>query len=48
MVHFEEQNAGEIPEKSLMFVNRLSDYFFIVSRYINHLESKQETIWTAL
>ncbi len=47
MVHFEEQNNGEIPEKSLMFVNRLSDYFFIMSRYINHLEKRQETIWTA-
>ena len=45
MVDFEEQNIGEVPEKALIFINRLSDYFFILSRYINSVKNINETLW---
>jgi cob(I)alamin adenosyltransferase len=45
MVDFEEQNPGEIPENALMFMNRLSDYFFILSRYINATKKIEELQW---
>ncbi len=31
----------------LEFVNRLSDYFFVFARYVNHLAGKTETQWKA-
>jgi len=45
MVDFEDSHAGEIPEKSLEYVNRLSDYFFILSRFLNFKEEREETQW---
>ena len=45
MVDFEEQNPGEIPENALQYVNRLSDYFFILSRYLNYIQKNDETLW---
>ncbi len=45
MVDFEEQNLGEVPENALKFINRLSDYFFILSRYLNHIQNNDETLW---
>ena len=45
MVDFEEQNSGEIPENALQYVNRLSDYFFILSRYLNYIQKNDETLW---
>lgn len=45
MVDFEDQHPGEIPDLSLKYVNRLSDYFFILSRYINAKKQIKETIW---
>lgn len=45
MVDFEEQNPGEIPEFALSYMNRLSDYFFILSRYINSSNKIEETQW---
>lgn len=32
-------------ESSLKFVNRLSDYLFVLSRYANHLAGAPETFW---
>lgn len=29
----------------IVYVNRLSDFFLTVSRFINHIEKKKETIW---
>ena len=46
MVDFEDQNPGEIPEGALCFMNRLSDYFFILSRYVNHIRNIEEKSWT--
>ncbi|MDO9183551.1 MAG: cob(I)yrinic acid a,c-diamide adenosyltransferase [Bacteriovorax sp.] len=48
MVDFEDQHPGEIPESALIYMNRLSDYFFILSRYINHLKNIKEINWIAL
>ena len=30
---------------NLQFVNRLSDYFFVLSRYISHKNDEKEAIW---
>lgn len=45
MVDFEEQNPGEVPENALQYMNRLSDYFFILSRYLNSSCQIEETQW---
>lgn len=45
MVDFEETHKGEIPEHGLIFINRLSDYFFIMSRYLNHKKNVAEINW---
>ena len=45
MVDFDESVPGEVPENALRFINRLSDYFFILSRYINFTKNVEETLW---
>ena len=45
MVDFEELNIGEIPVNALQFMNRLSDYFFILSRYLNSTKKIEEILW---
>ena len=45
MVDFEEQHPGEIPESALRFINRLSDYFFILARFVNHTKKIEEIHW---
>lgn len=32
-------------ETALQFINRLSDYFFVFSRYISHRNGEKESIW---
>lgn len=39
------QHQEEIDETIVKFINRLSDLFFTMARYVNHLENKKETIW---
>lgn len=36
---------GEISQSVMVYLNRLSDYLFILSRYINHLLNIPETNW---
>lgn len=36
---------GEVVENVLVYLNRLSDYLFVASRYVNHLLNLPETIW---
>jgi len=31
----------------LIFINRLSDYLFVLSRYINHQHDRKETLWNS-
>ena len=45
MVDFEDQHPGEVPENALEYINRLSDYFFILSRYLNSSNKIDETQW---
>lgn len=40
------QNAeNDAPKEELKFVNRLSDYLFVLSRYIGHLLQEPEEAW---
>jgi len=46
MVSFTQLNNA-IPESSIEFLNRLSDFIFVVGRYINNEQNVEETIWSA-
>lgn len=39
------QEEGGQKEGLLVFINRLSDYFFVLAKYVNQLEGIQETFW---
>ncbi|RPJ78426.1 MAG: cob(I)yrinic acid a,c-diamide adenosyltransferase [Alphaproteobacteria bacterium] len=45
LVDFEDVQAGEVPGSALAFINRLSDYFFILARYLNHSKQIEEINW---
>ncbi len=45
MVLFEEQNPAEQDVTYLMFINRLSDYFFVLARFLNYKKEDVEIIW---
>ena len=45
MVDFEDQHPGEVPENGLRFMNRLSDYFFTLARFVNHTKNIREILW---
>lgn len=36
---------ADVPEEVLIYLNRLSDYLFIASRYVNHLAGSPEALW---
>ena len=36
---------NELPANAIPFINRLSDYFFTMARYINHQFAETETFW---
>jgi len=38
-------NNGNIDKNILIFINRLSDYFFMLARYYNHLSGYTESLW---
>lgn len=40
-----KQTGEELPAFSLIFLNRLSDYFFVLARYLNKLENVKEITW---
>ncbi len=43
-----ESFQGEIPEQyrnAQIYLNRLSDYFFVVARYCNHISGTAEKLW---
>lgn len=35
----------ELPQNSVIFLNRLSDYFFILARYVNKVKNVEEINW---
>jgi cob(I)alamin adenosyltransferase len=45
MVSFHEEQQEEVPTQALMYLNRLSDYFFILSRYFTKCEQEAEIKW---
>jgi cob(I)alamin adenosyltransferase len=36
----------KIGTQSIIYLNRLSDFLFVLARWVNHLERKNEIIWT--
>jgi len=38
-------NHADVTESVLIYINRLSDYLFTVSRHVNHLTHTPETLW---
>lgn len=45
MVQFTETTQEDLPLNSLVFMNRLSDYFFVLARYVNKLQKTDEILW---
>jgi cob(I)alamin adenosyltransferase len=45
MVDFKLETGEELPENGPEFINRLSDYFFVLARWINKKEGVIETPW---
>ncbi|WPU65313.1 cob(I)yrinic acid a,c-diamide adenosyltransferase [Peredibacter starrii] len=45
LIHYYETTGEELPKNSAIFLNRLSDYFFILSRYINKHKGVAEIEW---
>ena len=41
LIRFEDTK----PSSSIEFLNRLSDYFFILARHYNYIENVEEVIW---
>jgi cob(I)alamin adenosyltransferase len=39
--------VAEVHPEIIIYLNRLSDYFFVLSRYLLHLEGKEEIPWMA-
>ncbi len=35
----------EVSDNVIAYLNRLSDYLFVLSRYVNHLADSPETVW---
>lgn len=45
ILELEENGVCEIDVRCKSFVNRLSDYFFVLSRKLNHLSENEEIYW---
>lgn len=45
MIAFKSMHENEISDVEIKFLNRLSDYFFSVSRYVNLKENRVEIGW---
>lgn len=45
ILELEESGICQVDSKCKSFVNRLSDYFFILSRKLNYLSEKEEIYW---
>lgn len=45
LVQFSKQSPTEVPENAIQFINRLSDFLFVYSRFINLKLGEKETIW---
>lgn len=45
LVRFHVEAHEDLPLNSVVFLNRLSDYFFVLSRFINKHQKGQELLW---
>lgn len=45
LVGFAESTNEELPENSIQFINRASDYFFVLARYIEKKAGGSEISW---
>lgn len=45
MVKLEFEVGDELPDHSIAFINRLSDYFFILARRLNNHFQEDEKLW---
>jgi cob(I)alamin adenosyltransferase len=45
MVSYQHESGEELPVNGLMFINRLSDYFFVLARWFNKKMNIGETPW---
>ena len=45
LVHYQLETHEELPALGLIFLNRLSDYFFVLARYIGKLQNTSEIPW---
>lgn len=44
-IHFLENSKEASPENAGIFLNRLSDYFFVLARYVDKLAGVSERLW---
>lgn len=45
LIHFNLHTQEELPPFSAIFLNRLSDYYFVLARYVNHKINEPEITW---
>lgn len=45
LINYHLISKEELPANSIVFLNRLSDYFFVLSRYVNKVKKVSETEW---
>lgn len=45
LIAYSTSSKEELPVNSLIFLNRLSDYFFVLSRYVNKSKNTEEILW---
>lgn len=45
IIQYFEVTKEELPQNSVIFLNRLSDYFFVLARYVNKEEKVEEIPW---
>lgn len=45
LIQYHEQTQEELPQNAAIFLNRLSDYFFILARYVNKMKNIEEIEW---
>lgn len=45
LVHFLDATHEEAPENAAVFLNRLSDYLFVLSRYVDKMANISERLW---
>lgn len=45
LIHYYHTTKEELPVNSVIFLNRLSDYLFVLARYVNKIKSVEEIEW---